>query len=265
MRNVLSKREWIGIPPRVQLNAVWYVDADDTYSVNKRNGGGTGYVAIRTLTGAGRMELSGGGTAILRANSVGIYEMKRVRAYSAEREGWQFYWFEFSSDAVPPLLDRETVVSMSTQERIELEGCFQRLSRNAACECMAAESLFGYLMADWQRRGGEEKRGGMAVQDLLALLERGRQERSSVACLAHEAGMCERSFRNAVHEATGLSPKAYMLKGEMAAAMELLCTTGMTVSEIAALFNYSSPFYFSRAFRKHYGVSPRQVRDGIRL
>jgi len=68
--------------------------------------------------------------------------------------------------------------------------------------------------------------------------------------------MCERSLRDAVKKATGLSPKAYMLKGEMAAAMELLRTTSMSVSEIAACLDYASPAYFSRMFKKRYNMSP---------
>ena len=139
------------------------------------------------------------------------------------------------------------------------------LNRDAVYECMVAEALFGYLLADWQTRLEEGKGRDGVRQAVLSLLEQGRRERMSIAEMARAAGMCERSFRDAVHEATGLSPKAYMLKGEMAAAMELLRTTDMTVSEIAACFNYTSPFYFSRVFKKHYGISPQHVREGIEL
>ena len=100
---------------------------------------------------------------------------------------------------------------------------------------------------------------------MIPLLEKGRRERLSVAELAREAGMCERSFRGAVRAVTGLSPKGYMLKGEMTAAMELLRTTDMSVSEIAASLNYVNPFYFSRVFKKYYGVSPQQAKRNISL
>lgn len=48
----------------------------------------------------------------------------------------------------------------------------------------------------------------------------------------------------------------------MNAAMELLLTSSMSISEISACFNYSSQFYFSRVFKKYYGVSPQQARSG---
>lgn len=260
MRNLLSKREYENELPRLRLNAVWYVEADESYSVFKRNQKSDDYAAVRTIAGAGRMKLHSGETFRLEADSLGIFAMEQIAHYFSEKEGWQFYWFEFSAGSFQPSLCNQTAnLPMSPQERIELEKCFQNLNRNADNECMIAESLFGYLLADWQIRAADTKRN-IPLRDILALLEKGRREKISISALAREAGMCERSFRNLVHEATGVSPKAYMLRGEMAAAMELLRTTGMAVSEIAALFNYSSPFYFSRVFRRYYGISPTQAR-----
>ena len=118
------------------------------------------------------------------------------------------------------------------------------------------------MLADWMLRAESEDAGGLLQQQIISLLERGRREKLSVAEMAREAGMCERSFRDAAHAATGLAPKAFMLKGEMNAAMELLLTSSMSISEISACFNYSSQFYFSRVFKKYYGVSPQQARSG---
>ena len=41
--------------------------------------------------------------------------------------------------------------------------------------------------------------------------------------------------------------------------------TDMTVAEIASCLDYASPAYFSRAFKRHFGVSPQQMREGISL
>lgn len=266
MRNLLSKREYGESLPPLRLHSVWYVDADSSYSVSKQREGEFAYVAVRTLTGLGGLTLQDGTTFSLEPNSVVIIDAQQPLHYAAGPNGWQFYWFEYDiAGPAPALLNRMASVSMSAQEQVELERCFQSLSRGTACECMMAESLFAYLLAHWQLRAEQAAGNSMALQDVLALLEKGRRERLSVAGLAREAGMCERSFRNAVHAATGMSPKGYMLRGEMSAAMELLRTTSMSVSEIASCLNYANPFYFSRVFKKYYGVSPQQVREGILL
>lgn len=48
----------------------------------------------------------------------------------------------------------------------------------------------------------------------------------------------------------------------MQEACKLLRSTKRTVQEIGAELGYEDPFYFSRAFRKVMGVSPRKYRDG---
>lgn len=266
MRNLLTKRKYDQPLAQLHLHLIWYVDADSTYDVTTHSKHEGAYIAIRTLTGLGHLDLTSGETLELAPNSLAILEAPQIMHYAASQNGWQFYWFVFDmTGPAPALLNRTATIGMSAQEQVELERCFQSLGRTTPIECLMAESLFTYLLADWLTRVEFADRNSLPLQDVLALLEKGRRERLSITELAREAGMCERSFRNAVHAATGLSPKAYILRGEMAAAMELLRTTGMTISEISACLNYASPFYFSRVFKKYYGVSPQQVREGIRL
>lgn len=263
MRDLMAKREISHPIPRAFLKALWHVDADPAYKVHRKPNCFTcEYIAVRTLTGTGELILSNGTHFTLDASHLGIFRASQVAYNGTVGSSWQFYWFEFDMPGYPySLLNADTRIPMSAQEQAELERCFTALSTGAAADCMLAESLFNYLLADWHLRTAGRDRTG----EIFALLDRGRRERLSIADLARDAGMSERSFRDAVHAATGLSPKAYMLKGEMTAAMELLRATNMPVCEIAACFHYSNPFYFSRVFKKYYGLSPQQVRDGISL
>lgn len=267
MRNLLSRREVSAQSPHAYLKNVWYVDADFTYSVDRRQDvGEDSFIAVRTLTGEGTMSLMDGSARELRSNSLIIVRCMDIAGYAASKSGWQFYWFEFDMlGGAPERLGVTLEIHMSAQERIELERCFVSLGSGDARECAVADALISYLLADWQLRAIGVGAGGMSPQEIVTLLEKGRREKLSIGELAREAGMCERSFRDAAREATGLAPKAYMLKGEMIAAMELLRTSSMSISEISACFNYSSPFYFSRVFKKYYGVSPQHVRDGMEL
>lgn len=265
MRSILSKRAYRPQLPVMRLEAVWYVEADRSYDVSKKNSGSPGYVAVRTLTGMGRMLLSDGTELLLGPNSIALLEEAKILRYATEGQSWQFYWFEFGAQAwQPALLNAAASAPLSAKERAELERCFTALSSTAERSCCVAEGLFGYLLADWLMRAkGDPEQDD--VQDIIALLEKARRERTSIPEIARAAGMCERSFRDAVLRATGLSPKAYMIHGEMAAAMELLRTTDMTVAEIALCLDYACPAYFSRAFKKVYGVSPQQARSALDL
>lgn len=267
MRNIVSIREGQAEMPLARLQSIWYVDADKSYRrLCKSRMNDCGYVAVRTLTGRGRIELFGGEVFSPGSGSLGFFRPEDISCYEAEDEGWEFYWFKFDMQAGELKgLNRLHEIRLSAQERGELERCFMGLSGRSQAEMIRAEALFNYLLADWQVRTAEGQEGGMAAEEIISLLEKGRRGQMSIASLAREAGMCERRFRDAVRRATGLSPKAYMIKGEMVAAMELLRTSEMSVSEIAACFNYTDPLYFSRTFKKYYGISPQHVREGIKL
>ena len=63
----------------------------------------------------------------------------------------------------------------------------------------------------------------------------------------------------------GISPLAYLQKKKFLVAKDLLLSTQLPVNEIAAAIGYDDPCYFSTAFRKHVGVSPREFREQQKL
>ena len=58
---------------------------------------------------------------------------------------------------------------------------------------------------------------------------------------------------------TGKTPQAFMTTYRMNIAMELLKSGELNVSEVSYRVGSSSPFTFSREFKKHFGFPPSQV------
>jgi AraC-like DNA-binding protein len=59
----------------------------------------------------------------------------------------------------------------------------------------------------------------------------------------------------------GISPLQYVNELRMTEIKNLLCDTAFSISEIAEKIGYDNPGYFSRAFRKYTGMSPREYRN----
>jgi iron complex transport system substrate-binding protein len=57
-------------------------------------------------------------------------------------------------------------------------------------------------------------------------------------------------------ETYGTSPHAYLLSKRMDHAAHLL-SEGQSVSAVSAALGYSSPYNFSRAYKKHFGYPPK--------
>jgi len=59
---------------------------------------------------------------------------------------------------------------------------------------------------------------------------------------------------------TGYTPKDYIRKVRLHRAADLLCTTQMSISEIALQVGITDPLFLSRIFRTEYNCSPSDWR-----
>ena len=73
-------------------------------------------------------------------------------------------------------------------------------------------------------------------------------------------------IRKLFKKETGVTPAEYLLKERMTLARQLLSSgisnkfSPYSVSQIAEACGYSEPLYFSRVFKKYFGVSPSEYR-----
>ena len=87
MQNLVSMRAFIQEIAYPDLKAVWYVDADSTYFVTKRDEIQDIIVAIRTLAGLGRLELRDGTIHLLKEGSLLLINKSRILNYAADSKG----------------------------------------------------------------------------------------------------------------------------------------------------------------------------------
>ena len=60
---------------------------------------------------------------------------------------------------------------------------------------------------------------------------------------------------------TGTTPSQYLIRLRLNYAKQALLEGSLPINEIATACGYGNPYYFSNAFRKHYGMSPGQFRS----
>jgi len=81
--------------------------------------------------------------------------------------------------------------------------------------------------------------------------------------LADAAGASRSGLQRMFREFRTESIHEFLQRTRLDQARQLLCDERLAVKEVSARLNFSSEFYFSRFFRKHTGMSPRQFRDSI--
>lgn len=120
--------------------------------------------------------------------------------------------------------------------------------------------LIVYLSRKYESSGTLRFYKEMDVAKPLAYMEGHYTEPISVVMLAEQAGMSVRHFTRVFTAAHGTSPFAYMTNLRLARAKSLLADGDMSVTDVAFSCGYSDSNYFSRLFRTHCGMSPKDYR-----
>lgn len=78
---------------------------------------------------------------------------------------------------------------------------------------------------------------------------------------ANKCNLSESRFSHLFTNIIGTSPKQYMIMCKIDVAKELLINSDMSVYQISEDVGFSDQNYFSRAFKKHTGLSPSEYRS----
>lgn len=116
-----------------------------------------------------------------------------------------------------------------------------------------------YEKAEAAFRGNVSKRGREIIQQVENFIAENYQDYElSVEKIAEGIFLDSSYVRRVVSRQLGCTVTSLLSIYRMKKAKELLKETNLSVSEIAEKVGYGEPGYFSRCFRKYYGVTPRE-------
>ncbi|MDD2706939.1 MAG: helix-turn-helix transcriptional regulator [Verrucomicrobiae bacterium] len=248
----------------LRIHRAWEVRADSSYQVRWKPGyPHKGLIVVRTLGGEGRLRLKTRELSCA-AETLALIDPSAVMGYGCVAPLWSFWWLECSGH-FPPGLACNTLFSIRRmpREAETLVEIMRLLERDGSGAQLAAAS-FLHLLYRWQDawvgRRTVETPGRRRMRDVLTLMQATCEKPLSIAELAARAHLCEGRFRKVFARQTGLPPKAWYEELRLARAAAWLRDSDRKLSEIAESLHYSSPFHFSRAFRKRYGLPPSRFR-----
>lgn len=98
------------------------------------------------------------------------------------------------------------------------------------------------------------------LDSLTAMVSADLQQRWSVRQMADAVGLSSFHFCRSFKAASGQSPHAFVTRLRMEEALRLLRSTAQPIFDIALDTGYATAAHFSQAFRRHWGVTPREAR-----
>ncbi|MCI5869329.1 MAG: AraC family transcriptional regulator [Dorea sp.] len=203
----------------------------------------------------------------------------QVSTYIADHElPWEYVWIEFDG--------------LRAKEAIEIAGLrpdspVYRASSKDLRNDMMSEMLYIvqhsneaplhlighlYLFLDYLMRSANSVRmnqGGKLrdfyIKEALTFIEQNFQNDISIEDIADSCGLNRSYFGKIFHDSIGKSPQEFLINYRMTKATELLKLTSLSIADIGNAVGYPNQLHFSRAFKKIYGISPRNWRSENRL
>ncbi|ACT03125.1 AraC family transcriptional regulator [Paenibacillus sp. JDR-2] len=149
----------------------------------------------------------------------------------------------------------------------EDEGAVNEQGEEKGMEWFSRRMLFTELVGMLlQHNSGEKAASGSlpSAERSVAFMEEHYMLQLSVKHLAEQAGMQPGQYALMVKQLTGSAPLEYLNQLRIKHAKMLLLTTDDPLREIARKVGFEDEYYFSRRFRQHTGMAPRQYAESMR-
>jgi len=101
------------------------------------------------------------------------------------------------------------------------------------------------------------------LQDVVALMEANIEEAISLDELAAYVQLSRRQLERLFQQHLGCTPSRYYMNTCLFRARQLLKQSRLSITEVASVCGFTSTQHFSAAYRKLYGLAPRNERRGL--
>ncbi len=165
---------------------------------------------------------------------------------------FDFGFFELKSGVYKP---RNFAELSGLAHRIYAESRLPRFSSQLLLSSLLNE-LAVMLMRDIMRSAADNDWAERFDSDCLDGID--------VKEFAESRGYSYDGFRRKFKRLYGMSPQSYILHSRLSKAGDMLGNTKLSCTEIAFLCGFNDSAQFSRMFKKRYGTSPREFRNGFR-
>lgn len=190
------------------------------------------------------------------------------------QEYWQIsgmcYWVHFSGLCAEEVLQMVKLKISEVQEtklkKNPIASCFEKMIFDEAVQSEVREAVLCRDLMDLLVRlgqcciSGEMSCADERLMQGMIHMNSHYDEKINLDFYAELAGLSKGRYMHVFKNATGLSPYAYVLRLRFERAALLLRETELSVTEISELIGTEDVLYFSRMFRKYYGISPEKYR-----
>ncbi len=125
------------------------------------------------------------------------------------------------------------------------------------------------ILAVFSQISGQQLEGELPPEKYIVFIKRELESDYSYAwdmlMLVRKSKMSESRFYQLFRLLTGHSPLRFVRQARLQAALQLLATRRLSVTEVAHQIGYGDELYFSRIFKKYMGITPTDYSERTQI
>ena len=180
-----------------------------------------------------------------------------------------YRWIHFTGNQAEKLLSDAQLpigkpIDISIDEKIisEFHSLFNEYIDHDFLSETTAIAKFIHIVSLFGRAATQLNKGHISISLINALkyIDENYTKAIDIKELAKQEHISYTYFRAIFKKKTGASPNQYIIMLRLRNASRLLKQTELSVKEVAETVGFSDQMYFSRIFKKRFGVTPKDFR-----
>jgi AraC-like DNA-binding protein len=211
----------------------------------------------------------------LEANQGFLICPGKVNTYCADRDQpWKYTWLEFdglrAAEALSVAGLGQAQPIYTPERAAQGEEVRDEMLYIADHPKASTLHLIGHLFlfldglvqsSATRREGRNSQLKDFYIQEAVTYMEQHYQEDLTVEEIADVCKLNRSYFSKLFKETMGCPPQEFLIRMRLTKATELMKTSNASIGNISQACGYPNQLHFSRAFKKHHGISPREWRS----
>jgi AraC-like DNA-binding protein len=250
-------------------SAGYEIRQDETYDWDGRKRGQTPFSVLQhTISGEGRLRYENRSYRVGAGETLLVLVPHNHRYWLEKDSRWEYFWISMNGEEALRIhrlvLSAAGPVLKLQQGTIDqLADCSLRLVRDADTPAKASAIAYAAAMALYDDVFGSHAFAAdqSAMQRVIDHVNANLDKPLPVSELAEVSGLSRAHFSRVFAESEGLPPAEFVLQQRMQRAAKLLTNAAfLPVKEVAIMSGFDDANYFSKAFRRVYGINPTEFR-----
>ncbi|SCB17937.1 helix-turn-helix transcriptional regulator [Rhizobium hainanense] len=250
-------------------SAGYEVRHDEPYDWDGRRRGQTPFTVLQhTISGTGRLRYENRSYRVDSGDTLLVLVPHNHRYWLEKGERWEYFWISMNGEEALRihrliLAAAGPVLKLQQATIDHLADCSLRLVKGAKTPASASAIAYEAAMALYDDVFGSHAFAAdrSVMQIVIDHINANLDKPLPVDELAKVSGLSRAHFSRVFAESEGVPPAEFVLQQRMQRAAKLLTKAAfIPVKEVAIMSGFDDANYFSKVFRRIYGINPTEFR-----